>query len=1106
MSNPLAHYSFLPWLRRGIGTMISESDGLGAEPAGAMKKERAEMEVGLAVETTAIADGAKVTSEVNKTFKFLGPPDVLAISEKAIVRTEPKPGVNNFESNGLPYIEFYEEDFLWQYTPAGAVTEKLSPWLALICLKNDEFELKNTSEGRPYITITESKIGEVFHPEDQNWAWAHVHLNTELTAATLNGQMTEVSSELRADPDSGVSRLICPRKLVKEMDYTAFVIPAYETGRLAVLGASYENVYAQKMSWKHGDNYAGKTRGFDFPVYYSWKFRTGLHGDFESLARLLEPVVSNPELGKRAMYIADAGYGSESITPESSVLGMEGALKPPGFVPDPWTDGPGDEAYKELLRKLLNLSIDTDNRTTGLPVGETLTDNPFYSASLGDDPIVTPQVYGRWHGLVTRLQNTSSNYEWVNTLNLDPRNRATAGLGTSVVQKNQEQYMRRAWKQVEQINEANKKIRKAALARMINYAIHYKHIRPASTDHTVRLTSALHSFVRHDDGVNPPQTIFQTISKSVVPNASQSAAFKKVTRPGKGLNKKVNREIQRRIDLGSPGLSLLHQRVTENFNQDAIKAAPEKISPALAIDTVQIETAINATIATFTASDNATATEAVFQALSAETNFNNLHQAARKTALKARINSTTISAAAKTLARNLVDGIISSVDGGTEHSHKIRVNTPPFTAIFANTPATSTVTAKVYNNIVIDIDTNGAPGVISRATTLADIQVFSDTLGEFKTYAAGNTIDLGILPLSNVDALRSTLAEKLDQKKLMVSRFAGSITLNVFNPGTHTYIRQQLDQLKPVMAHPKFEDPMFRELKAISQEYILPNLSMVKENTITLLETNQAFIEAYMAGLNHEMSRELLWREYPTDQRGTYFRQFWDVADNTTHSGEERLDIKTMDDWKAQLGDHSPRAVTNSKGTYLVLLVRGELLKKYPNTQVYAQKAAFENVTSPSTPRVLADETVSANIQTPVFMAELDPDIYLFGFDLDEETARGDTDDPAKPGWFFVLRERPGQIRFGLDDWTPIDTEPELPDSDPQHWNDLSWEHFVSDKSELDSYQLDATHSFGSSAGSENSPRPVWGKNSADIASILYQNPVLFARHASEMLPDEPII
>lgn len=1103
MSDPLAHYSFLPWLRRGIGTMISEADQLGNEPAGELTTERAEMEVGLTVESTSIADGTITPSSLTKTFKFLGPPDVLAISPNAIVRTEPKRGVNNYEANGLPYIEFYEEDFLWAYTPAGAVTEKLSPWLALICLKSDEFELKNTSDGRAYITINSDTMDDVFHSEKDHWAWAHVHLNTELTAVTTSGQITEVSSELESDPDSGVSRLLCPRKLIKETEYTAFLIPAFETGRLAGLGESYTGVFAQKMSWKIGDNYATKTRGTDFPAYYSWKFRTGLNGDFESLVRLLKAVVTDPELGKRDMYIANAGYGSESTIPESEVLGIEGALMPPGFASDAWTTDSGN-AYREHLRKLLNLSIDNDNKVTDVFAADSLLDHPFYSGTPGDDPIVTPQIYGRWHALATRLQNDTSNYDWVNTLNLDPRNRAAAGLGTNVVKKNQEDLMRRAWKQVEQVNEANRKIRKAALARMINFAIHYKHVRPASTDQTVRLTSALHSFVRHDDVVNGTQSIQQVINQSVVPNASQAAAFKKITRPGKGQNKKINKEIQARIDAGSTGLSLIHQKVTENFNSDAIKAAPSKMAPLLAIGTTDIQTAINATITTFNSSDTATATEAVFQSLSQETDFSNLSQLARKTVLKSRI-STSLTPNAQLLAKNLIDAITSSVDGGTTDSHKIRVNTPPFTAIFASTPSTSSVTAKVYNNIVIDIDTGGASGVISRATTLSDIQTFSDTLDQFKTYAESNTIDTTLQPLSSVAALKDTLTQKLNQKKLMVARVTGSIVLNVFNPTTRTYSQQALDELKPIMAAPKFEDPMFRDLKTISQEYILPNLSKVEQNSITLLKTNQAFIEAYMAGLNHEMSRELLWREYPTDQRGTYFRQFWDVVDNTDETdADKRLDIKTMTDWTADLGGHSPRQILNASGSYLVLLIRGELLKKYPNTQVYAQRAKFADSPAVGEPiRDLADETVAGNVQTPVFMAELDPDIYLFGFDLEEDQARGSETDPLNPGWFFVLRERPGQIRFGLDDWTPLGSDPEFPEEDPVNWNDLSWEHFVPDTTTLENYQLSATHTFSASAGEENTPAATWGKNAADVAYILYQNPVLFARHASEMLPPD---
>ena len=81
-----------------------------------------------------------------------------------------------------------------------------------------------------------------------------------------------------------------------------------------------------------------------------------------------------------------------------------------------------------------------------------------------------------------------------------------------------------------------------------------------------------------------------------------------------------------------------------------------------------------------------------------------------------------------------------------------------------------------------------------------------------------------------------------------------------------------------MMVYPEIDDPMYAPLTDLSSEYFLPNIQLLEMNSITLLETNQKFIEAYMVGLNHEFARELLWREYPTDQRGSYFRQFWDVS------------------------------------------------------------------------------------------------------------------------------------------------------------------------------------------------------------------------------------
>src|SRR5690606_26087746 len=139
-------------------------------------------------------------------------------------------------------------------------------------------------DGRSVITIDTEKINDVFHNETQHWAWAHVHLSTELVASTLPEKISEVKAELDANPDTGVCRLLCPRKLIKETKYTAFVVPAYETGRLSVLRLSFTGVPAQKMSWGKTEDYDAKPQGYDYPVYYMWSFQTGANGDFESLA------------------------------------------------------------------------------------------------------------------------------------------------------------------------------------------------------------------------------------------------------------------------------------------------------------------------------------------------------------------------------------------------------------------------------------------------------------------------------------------------------------------------------------------------------------------------------------------------------------------------------------------------------------------------------------------------------------------------------------------------------------------------------------------------------------------------------------------------------
>src|SRR5690606_21034930 len=120
----------------------------------------------------------------------------------------------------------------------------------------------------------------------------------------------------------------------------------------------------------------------------------------------------------------------------------------------------------------------------------------------------------------------------------------------------------------------------------------------------------------------------------------------------------------------------------------------------------------------------------------------------------------------------------------------------------------------------------------------------------------------------------------------------------------------------------------------------------------------------------------LLYHEYPTDQQGTYFRQFWDVRGMISPSGtppdpESLRDITPIHSWPAssRLGEHSGRNPVPRDG-HLVLLIKAEVLRRYPTTMVYAIRTVLDEHGR----RVLSDEYAY-----PVFEGHLEPDIAFFG-------------------------------------------------------------------------------------------------------------------------------
>jgi hypothetical protein len=358
-----------------------------------------------------------------------------------------------------------------------------------------------------------------------------------------------------------------------------------------------------------------------------------------------------------------------------------------------------------------------------------------------------------------------------------------------------------------------------------------------------------------------------------------------------------------------------------------------------------------------------------------------------------------------------------------------------------------------------------------------------------------------VLSISSVAAEMTAAIDPLTTHAL---RFNNTLSLQVLNveqgppdPG----------RIVPAMAAPSFHIPMYQSLKSLGIDFFIPNLHLMPQNTISILESNQKFIESFLVGANYEMARELLWREYPTDQRGTYFKHFWDTSDNVNTSGTDPVtreielrDIDFIHNWtpSSLLGSHNARSGPNADES-IVLAIRGDILKKFPNAVLYAIEAKWQldpvtNLPDKTKHRLM---NLSTTKKYPVFGAKVDPDITFIGFDLDANDAVGDTNVNNKPGWFFVLTERPGELRFGID---RNPDPPPMPVPTLNTWQDLNWDHVSKTTAKYINLNL-GSPLVPATDPTLDGQTITWGKDSAAMAMIFYQQPVLIAIHAREMLP-----
>jgi hypothetical protein len=978
MADP-ANHIFLPWVQPGVAANIPDQ---ATDQLTSGQPSRVVLPVSLSINNVAMP----------QTVRLYGPGNVKGIDPQQIVRTEPKPGTNNFEPNYFPAIEFDRPDFPWLFTPAKADAQgRLRPWLCLIVLRKQPGIELSPSSGQSLPALT---IKDPVRPVDElpdlgeSWVWAHAQMT--------GTDQSQIREKMISDPARSVSRLLCPRRLDPSTEYLACVVPTFEVGRKAGLGLDIDPAEEQRLE----PAWSAEQTTVVLPVYFSWQFRTAADGDFEELVRLLEPRELSPDVGKRPLDISHPGFVIQPAPPASLILGLEGALRVVDSESDPWPDE-SRAPFQTALATILNTPR------------EMLT-----KVAADKDPIVAPPIYGCWQAGVPEVVVPPSPAPrslpfWLNELNLDPRTRVAAGMGTRVIQDQQEQLMASAWEQLGDVQKINQRMRQAQLSRAVNDKYHVR------------------TFSRFSD---------QTFLKIIAPVESRlEIASQNAIQPG--------------------AKTLLVQELSRSLPASVVSPSLRKMARPRGVINRQLSQAGSAGVGT---------------------NFNSL----RPIWWGGQPNVTPPDRGAVTI--NQVSDLVAS---GVQRQI-IRDHRGPFGVGFGG----FTVSFRVFNSVSgtweevpedfmqvlasFHLNSLTGAGLNARQPTPQTPHEFFEAAQAHQQFLSFSfTVPIFFAPTfiispESIGTIKTAAFDSLAPARTVTNAVMASFQINSPKAATG-------DELEPIMDAPVFPQPMYEALRDLSQDFIFPGLDKVPANTIQLLQTNGKFIESFLVGLNAEMGRELLWRGYPTDQRGTYFQQFWDTR---TAIKPER-DIPAINEWgERELGT----TAVGAGGDKLVLLIRGELLRRYPNTVIYAVRAAETDdgrdlSTNPDDER------------HPVFRGTLQPDVTFVGFDLTAD------DVVTGSGWFFVLQQQPTEPRFGLDEAPYLEGKTEIPEL--ATWNDLNWAHLAPDETTLKELGFVSVSKFNLVPAKQ--VNGIWGRNSAHMAYITRQLPVRVAIHATELLQRE---
>lgn len=1029
---------FLPWLRRGLARSVA---------------------TGTTDSSATIAFSLKVGGQmVKQTLRMRGPGDVVGIDPAQVIRVEPRPGTQDFEPNYFPAIEFATPDLPWMFTPTGPDADNhLLPWLTLITVSEAGAAIEMRA-GAPLPVLT-VELSELPQNLNEMWAWAHVQ-------TTETYKTSELTQALNDTPEAFISRILSPRNLTPDTGYTACLVPTFKAGVQAGLGQPLSADVGQTLAWSAGD-----TGPIELPVYYSWTFRTSAAGDFETLVARLQASELDETVGRRAMDIRDIGIPLPKESPDTTYF--FGALVSPTAMDDL---EPGTKPSKippiKPERPPVGGRVDPIRQAfyefLAQEASEPGTDSYDYRV---DDPVVSPAIYGREQLKGAPLPAPGSaglmpeEPIWYSVANTLPRTRGAAGLGVRLVRRHQEDFMARAWSEVRALRAVNQTLQQATYASLVAGRWQSR-VALLEAGEALHLTRSAHARILPSSG----KTIWGRVRAATIPSGVISLGFQRMVRSG-GV-------VHHALRLATGATVIQH-----TIRQIAV-AAPSRLA-ALSAHRIPTGTQV---LVTETQQPSGSTLDWYATPLSgAVKNVDN------------RLNAALAGGVTATERPDVTDAVLTANRLASSHTAYLTALagrgytlTPEMQA----TRSAASTLVNTTNQYVNQVNRGKAPAQAQIAALRQQTQTLSRAFSDW-TQGSGPIIGGPGIPIGTGDDSLEPIAAAL-QAALTPVQTISSYLQSRISTSDRTWGARPIPSR--FTAAPLFEDALYRYICELSPEYLLPGVGEIPQNTVGLVEVNGEFVEAALLGSNHEMSREMRWREYPADLSSTWFKRFWNAAQDDIGAigGPDWPGKNTLgENLIGQLGDDS-----------LVLLVKGEVLKRYPNLAVYALPATVADLPDENgiVRRVRVAREPEAP-QYPVFSGQLDNGVKFFGFEnLTIPQALGTatpTNTSTDAGYFFALQEQPAEPRFGLNE---VDAGMNYALNRLKNWSDLSWGHFMtgsdpdspaylSISGNLDGKQLpDSTEADAKTS--------TWGSHAGAMARIVLQRPVRMLVHASAMLPE----